>query len=82
MALNSDTTSSRRETPEEIRGRFFTAQDGRPSDEQLEVQAQLRDAFAGIAVYANEKIADSRHKSLALTAMEDALMRFGKAIFS
>lgn len=70
-----------RESGSQVAARFRTAQDGKPSPEQLEVQKEIAAAIEGIAVYANQRILDSRHKSLAYTHLEDALMRFGKAIF-
>ena len=54
---------------------------GKPSEEQLRVQRELRDAIEGILVYANYNIDDSRAKSLGMTAGEDMLMWLGKAIF-
>ena len=66
---------------EDIAARLGIAQDGKPSDAQLEVQRNLRDAIEGILVYANENITDSRAKSLGLTAGEDMLMWLGKALF-
>ncbi|UDL15436.1 hypothetical protein SEA_PEPE25_61 [Microbacterium phage Pepe25] len=71
-----------REHADEIRSRFGIAQDGgEPSPEQLQVQATIREMIAEVGVYANSHITDGRNKSLALTALEDALMRFGKAVF-
>ena len=68
-------------SPHDIAARLGIAQDGKPSDAQLEVQRNLRDAIEGILVYANENITDSRAKSLGLTAGEDMLMWLGKALF-
>lgn len=68
-------------TAVDIRARLGIAQDGRPSEEQLKVQRELRDAIEGILVYANQNISDSRAKSLGLTAGEDMLMWLGKALF-
>jgi len=82
MALNTDTTSSRRETEQQIEARFLIAQDSKPSQEQLELQASLRQTFAGLAVRINDRVADGREKSLAITHLEEALMWAGKAIFS
>lgn len=71
-----------RENADDIRQRLGIAQDGgKPSAEQLQVQATLRDMIAEVALYGNSHITDGRNKSIALTALEDALMRFGKAIF-
>lgn len=66
---------------EDIAARLGIAQDGKPSEEQLRVQRELRDAIEGILVYANYNIDDSRAKSLGMTAGEDMLMWLGKAIF-
>lgn len=70
-----------RESAADIRARFGIAQDGKPTDAQLEFQAEIRSAVAYIAAHINEQVADSREKSLALTAFEEALMWTGKAIF-
>lgn len=68
-------------SPHDISTRLGIAQDGRPSEEQLRVQRELRDAIEGILIYANQNIADGRAKSLGLTAGEDMLMWLGKATF-
>ncbi|QIG59068.1 hypothetical protein SEA_FRANSOYER_58 [Microbacterium phage Fransoyer] len=71
-----------RESENDIFARFGIAQDGtRPSEEALRVQAILREKIADVAIYANAHITDGRNKSIGLTALEDALLRFGKAIF-
>lgn len=70
-----------REDATDIRARFLIAQDGRPTQPQLDYQADLRAVFAGLAVRINEDVEDSREKSLAITALEEALMWTGKAIF-
>lgn len=82
MALNTDTEGSRRETPEQINKRFGIAQDGKPSQEQLAAQSELRHIIALAGGFMNENIADGREKSLALTHLEEALMWAGKAIFA
>lgn len=79
MALN---TGINRETRSDVMRRFGIAQDGRPSQEQLDVQADIRNMIAEVAADINSDIADSREKSLALTHLEEALMWAGKAIFS
>ena len=78
MALIPEGTSPR----EGIYARFVLAQDGKPSVEQLELQAWIRDKTAEVASQLNWGAADSREKSLALTHLEEALMWAGKAIFS
>lgn len=70
-----------REGAREIYQRFGIAQDSVAGEGELEVQAELREKFAQLATYANSHITDGRHKSLAMDHLEDALMRFGKAIF-
>lgn len=60
---------------------FVIAQDGRPTQEQLDVERFLRATLTDAAVYANRQIADSREKSLGLTRIEEGLMWLGKAIF-
>lgn len=70
-----------RETRDEINARFGIAQDGRPTDGQLALQADIRQAVTHLAQLVNDMVEDGRNKSLALTHLEDALMRIGKAIF-
>ncbi|QNL30022.1 hypothetical protein SEA_RUDY_52 [Microbacterium phage Rudy] len=70
-----------RETDAEVRQRFGIAQDSISGSRELAVQKELREKFAELAVYANSHITDGRHKALAMEHLEDALMRFGKAIF-
>ena len=79
MALMPGGTTPR----EDVYGtRFNIAQDGKPSVEQIELQAKLRNRIAEVADHLNWGAADSREKSLALTHLEEALMWAGKAIFS
>ena len=61
--------------------RFLIAQDNRPTVEQLDFQRLLREEIHEVAQRLNSNVADGREKSLALTALEDALMWAGKAIF-
>ena len=75
------TSSSARESIPDIQARFGIAQDGAPSPEQLKEQALTRDAIVKVALRLNQYVEDSREKSLALTALEEALMWAGKAIF-
>lgn len=70
-----------RESSAEIEARFGIAQDGRPTESQLEFQGELRELIADVALSINDHVADSREKSLALTSLEEALMWAGKAIF-
>lgn len=62
--------------------RFAIAQDGAPTQEQLDVQRDIKLAVRNAATLLDMTVADSREKSLALTNLEDALMWAGKAIFS
>lgn len=80
MALMPERTLPRL-SPADISARLGIAQDGKPSEEQLRVQRELREAIEGILIYANQNIDDSRAKSLGMTAGEDMLMWLGKAIF-
>ncbi|WNM75165.1 hypothetical protein SEA_LONELYSOIL_54 [Microbacterium phage Lonelysoil] len=70
-----------RESDREVSQRFGIAQDSIAGWGELGVQKELREKFAELAVYANSHITDGRHKALAMDHLEDALMRFGKAIF-
>lgn len=78
LLLNNAPT---REDATDIRARFLIAQDGRPTQAQLDYQADLRQVFAGLAARINEDVEDCREKSSALTHLEEALMWTGKAIF-
>lgn len=70
-----------RETDADIKARFLIAQDGKPTEAQLAYQTDIRLAIAELAILINRDVEDSREKSLALTALEEALMWTGKAIF-
>lgn len=70
-----------REDAADVRARFGIAQDSRPTAAQLDYQATVRARIADLAVDLNADVEDSREKSLALTALEEALMWAGKAIF-
>jgi hypothetical protein len=80
MALIPDNVATQLDR-DDIKARFGIAQDGKPTQAQLEEQAIIRDAFATLAQRVNANVADSRAKSIALTHLEDALMWTGKAIF-
>jgi hypothetical protein len=77
MALVPDGVTPR----EDVIARFQIAQDGKPTEAQLEFQASLRVEIAELADEINYKVEDSREKSLAITHLEEALMWAGKAIF-
>lgn len=66
---------------DDVKARFGIAQEGRPTEAQLEEQAVVKQAVTALAIRINENVADSRAKSIALTHLEDALMWAGKAIF-
>lgn len=80
MALLTNNAPTR-ESADDIRARFGIAQDGKPTSAQLGEQGAIRDQLAEVARGINENVADGREKSLALTALEEALMWAGKAIF-
>lgn len=66
---------------EDVIPRFKIAQDGGATPGQLAYQSDVRQVYAGLADNINSTVADSREKSLALTALEESLMWLGKAIF-
>jgi len=62
---------------------FGIAQDRKPvNEEQLRVQAELRDKFAAAGHFINENIADGPGKAIALERLQEALMWAGKEIFA
>lgn len=69
------------EPREDVRDRFLIAQDGGPTEAQLDFQRRFREDVAALAHDLNTTVADGREKSLAITHLEDALMWAGKAIF-
>ena len=66
---------------EQVSSRFIIAQDSKPSDEQKQLQAELRGHIETVAAILAEEVEPSRELSLALTYLEEALMWAGKAIF-
>lgn len=70
------------EEQERLTKRFVIAQDSKPTPEQLEAQADVRDLIHRAALSLDLLAADSWEKSCALTHLEEALMWAGKAIFS
>jgi hypothetical protein len=80
MALLPDNAPTR-ESDGDIAARFGIAQDSKPTEAQLAYQKEIRSAVSELAVKINADVADSREKSLALTALEEALLWAGKAIF-
>lgn len=69
------------EEQDRLTKRFIIAQDSKPTPEQLEAQADVRDLVHRSALSLDILADDSREKSLALTHLEEALMWAGKAIF-
>lgn len=65
----------------DVTKRFNIAQDGVPTEEQKMAQRRVRTAVSTLAHFINTEVEDNREKSLALTALEEALMWAGKAIF-
>ena len=62
--------------------RFPTAAGGQPpTDEQRASVARLREATIALASTIDESCPNGRDKSLALTHLEDALMRANRALF-
>lgn len=82
MALREDrNTIDCAPLAESVSARFGIAQDGKRSSGQLEVQLNAKERIAQTAFYIEQHVEDGREKSLALTALEEALMWAGKAIF-
>lgn len=70
-------------TSEEINSRFVTAVDGAvPTDNQRQASALIKSLILDVAHTLNSVAPDSRTKSLALTALEEALMWANKSIFN
>ena len=66
-------------------GRFQTASSNAVPDDiekRKELQEEVRQAVLGLATLIDVEIADGRDKSIALTSLEDVLLRAGRAIFS
>lgn len=66
---------------EQVSSRFTIAQDSKPSDEQKQLQAELREHIETVAEILAGEVEPSRELSLTLTHLEEALMWAGKAIF-
>ena len=65
--------------------RFQTASSNAVPDDiekRKELQEEVRQAVLGLATMIDIEIADGRDKSIALTSLEDVLLRAGRAIFS
>lgn len=65
-----------------IERNFGIAQDGKPSEEELALQASLRETFTGLAVRINRDITPGPAKTRAIIKLQEGLMWAGKAIFS
>jgi len=69
-------------TPE-LSARFQTAATGKPATpEQRKVVATSADLIFDAANHIDAHVPDGRHKALALTALEEALMWANKGVFS
>jgi hypothetical protein len=67
----------------EASSRFFTAaSSGPPTDEQRISSGEVRAATIRLAAHINARVPNGRDKSIALTALEDVLMRANRGIFA
>lgn len=74
---------SNRETTQDIIDRFKTAAtSGPPAVETVDASIAMREEFIGAAIRVNDTVPDGRWKSLALTALEEALMWANKGLFN
>lgn len=82
---SSDTTETEAPTlalPPEVASRFVTAAESpAPTQDQIAVVRQNAGAILAAAEQINQ-LPDSRHKSLSLTSLEEALMWANKAVFA
>ena len=63
--------------------RFPTAaSSGPPTQEQKDASNEIRDAVVNLARVIDQSTAPSRDQSLALTHLEDVLMRANRALFN
>ncbi len=71
-------------TPEErAEARFFTAAGSPPPTEEQKFAVQeLRSLVVDLGTQIEETVPNGRNKSLALTALEDVLMRANRGIFA
>lgn len=66
-----------------ITERFRTSQTGAPpTEQQKQAHKAVTDAVVGLAEAIDTLVPDGREKSLALTHLEDALMRAGRGIYN
>lgn len=69
--------------PTPLERRFLTAATGNPpTDEQKRAVQQLQEAIINVASHIEAHVPAGRHKSLALTALEDVQMRANRGIFA
>lgn len=67
----------------EVKERFVTSVTGKPpTDRQVEESDLVRSYIVDAASAVNRTAPDGRYKSLALTALEEALMWANKGIFN
>ncbi|MET4703052.1 hypothetical protein [Frigoribacterium sp. UYMn621] len=68
---------------ESVEARFFTATTGSPASPKQRIDvAQLREFTVALAIAIERRVPAGRNKALALTALEDVLMRANRAIFA
>lgn len=61
--------------------RYFTASGGQPpTDNQRAITARLRSAILDVAWLIETQVPAGRHKSIALTSLEDVQMRANRAL--
>lgn len=66
-----------------LESRFFTASAGNPpTEEQKSATAQIREATVQLAAHIEALVPGGRNKSLALTHLEDVLMRANRGIYA
>lgn len=76
----AETSASAHDAAEQ---RFFTASAGKPPTDQQKLDvAKLRELIVDLATAIEDRVPNGRHKSLALTALEDVQMRANRGIFS
>lgn len=66
-----------------MQDRFFTAAQGTPPTEAQKAQSnEIREKVVELGVLINEHVPGGRNQSLALTHLEDVLMRANRGIFA
>jgi hypothetical protein len=75
--------SIRREGTQDIIDRFKTASTSeRPTVETVDASIEMREGIISAAIRVNDTVPDGRWKSLALIALEEALMWANKGLFN